>query len=175
MLTGQLGMNNLPVPTFNNKFFYIVIMPSGLLTGESNAIGEHSSFFPIWRQYPVRVGDERRDAGLCQPRFCPMNSSRHAATPTSTRSSFRVGRGAPVPIQPGPVKIGDVCSSFALVGGVQVQSYWSKADKPLHHPANIINGELTGNPVLIQGRFLHPGNFEMACPLKGDGLSHYSR
>src|SRR6516165_3072372 len=44
MLTGQLGMNNLPVPTFDNQFFYIVIMPSGLLTGESNAIGEHSSF-----------------------------------------------------------------------------------------------------------------------------------
>jgi len=38
-------MNNLPVPTFNNQFFYIVIMPSGLLTGESEVIGEHGFFY----------------------------------------------------------------------------------------------------------------------------------
>ena len=85
------------------------------------------------------------------------------------------GPGSACPDPTGNCEIGDVCSSVALVGGVQVQSYWSKVDNSCIIPQNIINGEMTGNPVLIQGRFLHPGNFEMACPLKGDGLSHYSR
>jgi hypothetical protein len=85
------------------------------------------------------------------------------------------GPGSACPDPTRTCEIGDVCSSLALVGGVQVQSYWSKVDNRCIIPQNIISGEMTGNPVLIQGRFLHPGNFEMACPLKGDGLSHYSR
>jgi uncharacterized membrane protein len=42
-------------------------------------------------------------------------------------------------------------------------------------PKNIIPGEVAANPVLIQGRFLRPGNFEMICPQASGGLCHYSR
>ena len=44
MLSTQLTLGTLPRPTFNNQFFYAVIMPAGLLTSEKNAIGEHTSF-----------------------------------------------------------------------------------------------------------------------------------
>jgi hypothetical protein len=34
---------------------------------------------------------------------------------------------------------------------------------------------VAGNPVLIQGRFGSPGNFEMVVPAVAGGLAHYWR
>jgi len=174
MLTGQLGMNNLPVPTFNNQFFYIVIMPSGLLTGESEVIGEHGSFYQFGVTIPFAW--VMNDGTLDYVTTVLSHELIEACTdPNSNTIIVQGGPGSACPDPTRTCEIGDVCSSFRLVGGVQVQSYWSKVDNSCIIPENIINGEVTGNPVLLQGRFLHPGNFEMTCPLKGDGLSHYSR
>lgn len=171
MLMNQLTLNALPRPTLNNEFFYCVIMPSGLLTSEGNAIGEHNSFI----QFGVRV-----------PYAWVMNDGSlsyvttilsHELVEACTDPNFDT-----IKIQAGPChdpdstcEIGDVCSSTSLVGGVQVQSYWSAADNRCVIPTNIISGAVAGNPVLVQGRFLRPGNFEMACPVEDGGLSHYSR
>jgi hypothetical protein len=46
------------------------------------------------------------------------------------------GPGSACPDPTRTCEIGDVCSSFALVGGMQVQSYWSKGRQPLCHPAD---------------------------------------
>ena len=46
-----------------------------------------------------------------------------------------------------------------------------------HGPTVIPLGSVSvrGNPSLIQGRFLSPGNFEMVVPLSTAGLAHFSR
>ena len=157
MLMGQLGMNNLPVPTFDNQFYYIVIMPSGLLTGESNAIGEHNSF----PQFGVNIPFAwvMNDGTLDYVTTVLSHELVEACTdPNINTIKIQGGPGSACPDPTNSTcEIGDVCSSVALVGGVQVQSYWSKVDNRCIIPQNIINGEVTGNPVLIQGQIPAPG------------------
>jgi len=112
------------------------------------------------------VGDERRDAGLCHHGFV-HELIEACSDPNINTIIVQGGPGSACPDPTRTCEIGDVCSSFGIVGALQVQSYGSKARQPLHSSRKTSsNGELTGNPVLIQGRFLHPGNFEMACPLE---------
>jgi len=57
--------------------------------------------------------------------------------------------------------------------------HYSREDVPpyrWHGPFPIPTGaNLRGNPVLIQGRFLARGNFELIVPLATGGIAHYSR
>ena len=58
--------------------------------------------------------------------------------------------------------------------------YWREDVPPyIWHGPETMNGFqpqlFTGNPVLIQGRFEHRGNFEMVIPLGSGGIAHYSR
>jgi hypothetical protein len=58
-------------------------------------------------------------------------------------------------------------------------AYWREDVPPYnwHGPTAIPLGgvNVRGNPALIQGRFLSPGNFEMVVPLSTAGMAHYSR
>jgi len=58
-------------------------------------------------------------------------------------------------------------------------AYWREDVPPYkwHGPKAIPLGgvNVRGNPALIQGRFLSPGNFEMVVPLSTAGIAHYSR
>ena len=174
MLFNQLTLNTLPQPTFDNQFFYCVVMPSGLLTSEKNAIGEH--FFFNWFGRDVPFAWVMNDGTLGFVTTVLSHELVESCTdPDIDTIKIAGGPGTACPDPTSTCEIGDVCSSFELVGGVQVQSYWSEADNRCIVPKNLMNGMVRGNPVLIQGRFLNPGNFEMAFALQSGGLAHCSR
>jgi uncharacterized membrane protein len=58
-------------------------------------------------------------------------------------------------------------------------AYWREDVPPFrwHGPTVIPLGRVNvrGNPALIQGRFLSPGNFELVVPLASAGMAHFSR
>src|SRR5271165_5349557 len=58
-------------------------------------------------------------------------------------------------------------------------AYWREDVPPFrwHGPTVIPLGSMNvgGNPTLIQGRFLSPGNFELVVPLASAGMAHFSR
>lgn len=58
-------------------------------------------------------------------------------------------------------------------------AYWREDIPPYtwHGPKPVPLGGMNvrGNPSLIQGRFLSPGNFEMVVPLSTAGVAHFSR
>lgn len=58
-------------------------------------------------------------------------------------------------------------------------AYWREDAPPYrwHGPTVIPMGAMSsrGNPALIQGRFLSPGNFEIVVPLESGGIAHFSR
>jgi hypothetical protein len=96
--------------------------------------------------------------------------------PNVNRTIVQGGPGSACPNTDGNnCEIGDVCSSTDLVVGVRVQSYWSAKDNACVVPRNILSAEVESNPVLVKGRFLNPGNFEMLSPLASGGLAHFSR
>jgi hypothetical protein len=171
MVSNQLNLNALPRPTFSNEFFYCVFMPTGLLTSENNAIGEHFSFSQFGLNIPFAW--IMNDGSL---NFVTTVFSHELVEACSDPNlNTIIIETGPCPDPNTTCEIGDVCSSTSLVGGVQVQSYWSAADNRCIIPKNLLHAQVTGNPVLIQGRFLRPGNFEMACALDRGGLSHFSR
>jgi len=174
MLTGQMDLHRLPQPTSSNQFFFCVIMPSGLLTSEHNAIGEHRFF--RYSGFRVPFAWIMNDGSLNFVTTVLSHELVEACTdPSLDAILIAGGPGSPCPNTEGACEIGDVCSSTELVGGVQVQSYWSAADNRCTVPKNILRGEVAANPVLLQGRFLRPGNFELASALSETGLVHYSR
>jgi hypothetical protein len=84
--------------------------------------------------------------------------------------------------QSGLCEISDYCygnrqtGASGSFGGVQVSAYWSVGDGRCLLPRErSVPGHVRGNPALIQGRFLSPGNFELVTPLAEGGLAHYSR
>jgi hypothetical protein len=79
-------------------------------------------------------------------------------------------------------------TSGANIGNLEVVAifesellyYWREDVSPYtwHGPVPMQGFEqrqFTGNPVLIQGRFERPGNFEVVIPLVSGGIAHYSR
>jgi hypothetical protein len=170
----ELGAGTLPVPTQDNQILFAVIMPRLLLGSDTSLIGEHK--FVTFK-------------GLKVPCAWVMNNGLDFVTvvfshelieacsdPNVNRTIVQGGPGSACPNTDGNnCEIGDVCSSTDLVVGVRVQSYWSAKDNACVVPRNIVSAEVASNPVLIKGRFLNPGNFEMLSPLASGGLAHFSR
>jgi hypothetical protein len=85
--------------------------------------------------------------------------------------------------QNGQCEIGDYCygsdqggRGSGVLGGVEVQAYWSIQDGGCHLPEERhVPSQAVGNLALIQGRFLSRGNFELLAPRTPGGFSHYSR
>jgi hypothetical protein len=76
----------------------------------------------------------------------------------------------------GSDEIGDVCNNtWSSVNGHAEEAYWSQADRRCMIPVLQALPAVAGNPVLIQGRFGSPGNFEIVVPAAAGGLAHYWR
>ena len=70
----------------------------------------------------------------------------------------------------GSDEIGDVCNNtWSSVNGHAEEAYWSQADRRCVIPVWQARPAVAGNPVLIQGRFGSPGNFEMVVPAAAGG------
>jgi len=174
MLTAQFAANTIvPRPNSNNEFLYIVVLQDGILTTEKDAVGEHDSLFAFGVNSPFAwvMNNGRLDFVTIVLSHELVES---CTDPNINTITVQKSVGSPCPPN-STCEIGDICGSTSIVGGVEVQSYWSAADNRCVVPKNISRGEVTGNPVLIQGRFLHPGNFELVSALEGGGLAHYSR
>ncbi len=176
-LVNQLNANALPQPSQDNQTLFAVIMPRLLLGSDTTEIGQHGSIFQNGFRVPYAWV---MNNGLDFVTTVFSHELIESCTdPDLNRTVVQGGPGSACPNADGEngenCEICDVCSSTGLVVGVQVQSYWSAQDNGCIIPLNFVSGDAGANPVLIQGRFLNPGNFEMLVPLVSGGLAHYSR
>lgn len=174
-LIQQLDANVLPRPSSNNQYFFSVFLPKGLVAKNTDFIGEHNSFtrFGFTIPYAWIMNDGTLDYVTT---IFSHELVEACSDPNLNAIIVKGGPGSACPTDEGAnCEIGDVCSSTQVVSGVRVQSYWSAEDNQCIVPQNIISGEVAGNPVIIQGKFLSPGNFELVSPLVSGGMAHYSR
>ena len=170
----QLTAKALPQPSHDNEILFAVIMPHLLLGSDPNAIGEHG--FVFFNGLRVPYAWVMNDGLSYVTTVFSHELIEACSDPNLNTTLIKGGAGSACPNTDGKnCEIGDVCSSTDLVVGVTVQSYWSAKDNACVVPRNILSAEVAANPVLIQGRFLRPGNFEMLVPLVSGGLAHCSR
>jgi len=176
---GQIQAKLVPNPHSDNEIFFCVIMPPGVQFTKADYSGAHSF---ITRDFTnpfgvlIPVAWVTND-GMLESVTITFSHELVEACTDPNGNAFQITNPPAGDCQPGTwCEIGDVCEGFGSdVWGVQVTSYWSGQDGGCIVPKGLVRGEVSGNPVLIQGRFAGRGNFELVTPLAAGGLAHYSR
>jgi hypothetical protein len=170
LVTGLINGGTISSPAQDAQLLYCVMMPMGVSSENNNVIGEHFNF--TFAGAPGQIAWVTNDGTL---EFVTTVLS-HELVESCTDPQFNAVLGVQgTCTQQGACEIGDVCYSTDIVGGVTVQSYWSQRDRKCVVPKGLVPGAVRGNPVLIQGRFGHRGNFELVTARADFGISHYSR
>jgi hypothetical protein len=168
MLRDRMQGGHMPVPSSSVDRVYCVLVPSGHGSGDTSFVGQHQFFdYNGTRAYYAWVTN---DGTLTGGNSIPKIFSHEVAEALSDPD---LGSGI---IVNGSDEIGDVCNNtWSSVDGHAEEAYWSQADHRCVIPAFQALPAVAGNPVLIQGRFGSPGNFEMVVPAAGAGLYHVWR
>jgi hypothetical protein len=177
MLKGLLDDHVIPFPGTNLQVLACVFTPPGITADPGDAAGFHTSMFYITARLPYAwIGSD----GTLDYISTVFSHELVEAATDPTDGGFIDDTGACD--QSGACEIADYCYDIGPAGaaeqhgGVWVQSYWSVADGSCQVPQErTVSGATSGCPSLIQGRFLHPGNFELVAPLQSGGVAHYSR
>jgi hypothetical protein len=152
----------VPAPSSSVDRVYCVLMPAGHGSGDTSFVGQHQFFdYNGTRAYYAWVTN---DGSLTCGDSIPKIFSHEIAEALSDPD---LGSGI---IVNGSDEIGDVCNiTWSSVNGHAEEAYWSQADRRCVIPVLQALPAVAGNPVLIQGRFGSPGNFEMVVPAAAGG------
>jgi len=171
LVTGLIGTTGFPDFRDDDQLLYCVIMTPGISPANNNFIGEHFGF--TFGGGTGQIAWVTNDGTMD---FLTTIFS-HELVESCTDPQGTGWQGtAGTCNQTGWCEIGDVCTSTDIVGGIQVQSYWSNQDDGCIVPKQIVPGAVAGNPALIQGNLGGGrGNFELVVPTADVGIAHYSR
>jgi hypothetical protein len=164
-------------PSLDNQLLCCVFTPPGWTSADAEAAGFHAALALSGSHVPYAWVSS--DGTLDFVSSVYSHELAESCTDPNL-STFYDDTGACG--ETGACEISDYCygsgvgRGWSKIGGVLLQGYWSTRDaRCILPPERVIPGLVSGNPALIQGRFLSRGNFEMVVPLRDGGLAHYSR
>jgi hypothetical protein len=168
MIDAEIDAGHVPAPSNSVDRVYCVLMPTGHSSTDTPFVGQHQFYDRSeGRVYWAWVTN---DGTLTGGNSIPKVFSHEIAEACSDPDL-----GSGITVNSGD-EIGDVCNStWSTVNGAAEEAYWSQADNRCVIPVLQRFPGTAGNPVLIQGRFGTPGNFELVCPLASGGLGHFWR
>jgi hypothetical protein len=173
-LPGAAGSFN---PAFDNQLLPVVFTPLDVHSTVGNANGFHNWMVHNGTKFPYAWV---KNIGFLE--FASAVYSHELAEACTDPFDDGVVGDDGSCGQPGGCEISDYCygtqsgRGSGFMGGALVQAYWSIQDGGCFLPAeHRVAGQASGNPALIQGRFLSRGNFELLIPQATGGFAHYSR
>ena len=178
MLLSVFQSGQLPDPSTNPQLLPCVFTPVDIVSNDSEFLGYHTSMQFLGNGVPYLWV---QNIGILDF-ITAVFSHELAESCTNPFGDGVFGNPGTCGPQSGQCEICDYCygptsgRGSGSLGGINVSAYWSVRDASCILPKErSVPGVLRGNPALIQGRFLSPGNFELVAPLASGGLAHYSR